>query len=250
MLFQWQASMAQATFNDLPENFRKEGFPQLIERCRQVLSAAYMTQRELSTHWDIPGWEGYPVKLYEYYTGVDIKKYVRKRGLVYLLNPSPEKLATWIATSCWDVKQSVDTVYTNKVAAFIEWQSAAQFPVLGVVYEDMYTKDFHEPYIFKDGVTVYVADSTKMPADKHCTPEQLQYYLTLKNSDLKPNTGRYARICSTTRTMYYNNGGKEEVGDNDENRIQHWLDVVRRTYQKAWFSDHNELITAWVRANL
>ena len=42
------------------------------------------------------------------------------------------------------------------------------------------------------------------------------YYLHLTNDDLKPNTGRYARICSTYRTQYYKNGGKEDVGDNDE----------------------------------
>ena len=44
-----------------------------------------------------------------------------------------------------------------KLAEFIKRQSGAQFPVQGVVYEDMYTKNFYEPYIFKDGVTVYVA---------------------------------------------------------------------------------------------
>ena len=39
-----------------------------------MLASAYMTQKLLSEHTDIPGWEGYPVKLYEYYTGKDIKK--------------------------------------------------------------------------------------------------------------------------------------------------------------------------------
>ena len=50
-----------------------------------------------------------------------------------------------------------------------------------------------------------------MPADKHCTDEQLEFYLYLTNEDLKPNTGRYARICSTYRTQYYKNGGTEAV---------------------------------------
>jgi hypothetical protein len=178
---------------------------------------------------------------------VDIKKHVKKRGLVYMLNPSAEKLATWIATACWEVKQSVDTLYTHQLVRFIQWQSGAQFPVSGVVYEDMYTKGFYEPYIFKDGVTVYVANPDMMPADKHCTDEQLEFYLHLTNEDLKPNTGRYARICSTYRTQYYKNGGTEDVGDNDENRKQHWLTVVRKLYQQAWHSDRNELIVAWAR---
>ena len=199
LLFICRPLMAQTSFKDLPVEFRKNGYPQLIEECKEVLNAAYMAQYKLGTYYDIPNWEGYPVELWEYFTGEDIKKHVKKRGLVYLLMPTPEKLATWIATTCWEVKHSVDTCYVNCIRDFIKWQSAAQFAVAGVVYEDMYTQGFYEPYVFKDGVTVYVADSTKMPADKHCTDEQLEFYLHLTNDDLKPNTGRYARICSTNR---------------------------------------------------
>ena len=241
---------AETTLASLPKPFVKDSFPLLVERCRKVLSAAYMTQKQISEHKDIPAWEGYPVKLYEYYTGKDIKKGVPKRGLVYLLNPTPEKLATWIATTCWEIKHSTDTIYLYKLAKFIQWQSGAQFPVQGVVYEDMYTKGCYEPYLFKDGVTVYAADSTKIPADKHCTDEQLEFYLHMTNADLKSNTGRYARICSTNRTQYYNNGGKIDVGDNDTNRSQDWLDVVRQLYQKAWNSDRNELMIAWAKDQL
>ena len=241
---------AETTLNSLPKTFLRDGFPLLVERCRNVLSSAYMAQKLISEHTNIPGWEGYPVKLYEYYTGKDVKKGVPKRGLVYLLNPSAEQLATWIATTCWEVKHSTDSTYLYKLAEFIKRQSGAQFPVQGVVYEDMYTKGFYEPYIFKDGVTVYVADSTQMPADKHCTDEQLEFYLRMTNADLKPNTGRYARICSTNRTQYYKNGGKTNVGDNDEHRSQAWLDVVRQLYQLAWLSDRNELIIAWAKEQL
>ena len=244
-----RAQQASVTFADLPADFRKNGFPQLVEECKDVLNAAYMAQKKLATVWDIPGWEGYPVELYEYHTGVDIKKNVQKRGLVYLLMPSPEKLATWIATTCWEVKKSVDTTYLNCVRDFIKWQSGAQFAVSGVVYEDMYTRGFYEPYVFKDGVTVYVADPSKMPEDKHCTDEQLEFYLHLTNDDLKANTGRYARICSTTRDHYYAVGGTEDVGDNNENRSKKWLDVVRELYQKAWNSDCNLLMIAWAKSS-
>lgn len=243
------AQNANTRFTDLPEDFRKERFPQLVEECKDVLAQAYMAQKKLATVWDIPGWEGYPVELYEYHTGVDIKKNVQKRGLVYLLMPSPEKLATWIATTCWEVKQSVDTSYINCIRDFIKWQSAAQFAVSGVVYEDMYTKGFYEPYVFKDGVTVYVADPKMMPEDKHCTDEQLEYYLHLTNDQLKSNTGRYARICSTNRDQYYAAGGKVDVGDNNENRSHKWLEVVRDLYQQAWHSDCNFLMIAWAKTS-
>ena len=243
------AQTATTTFNDLPLEFRKNGFPKLVEECKDVLKAAYMAETKIKTVWDVPNWEGYPVELWEYHTGVDIKKNVKKRGLVYLLMPSPEKLATWIATTCWEVKQSVDTSYINCIRDFIKWQSGAQFAVAGVVYEDMYTKGFYEPYVFKDGVTVYVATPGMVPEDKHCTDEQLEFYLRLTNSDLKPNTGRYARICSTNRDQYYAAGGTVDVGDNNENRSHKWLEVVRDLYQQAWHSDCNLLMIAWAKTS-
>lgn len=248
-LFGVQQLKAQTTFQDLPADFRANGFPQLVEECKDVLKAAYMAQNKLGTFYDVPNWEGYPVELWEYYTGVDVKKNVKKRGLVYLLMPSPEKLATWIATTCWEVKQSVDTTYLHCIRDFIKWQSGAQFAVAGVVYEDMYTPKFYEPYVFKDGVTVYVATEGMVPEDKHCTDEQLEFYLRMTNDDLKPNTGRYARICSTNRDHYYAAGGKEDVGDNDQNRNHKWLEVVRKLYQEAWNSDRNQLMIAWATAS-
>ena len=113
----------------------------------------------------------------------------------------------------------------------------------------MYTKGFYEPYVFKDGVTVYVADPKMMPEDKHCTDEQLEYYLHLTNDQLKSNTGRYARICSTNRDQYYAAGGTVDVGDNNENRKHTWLDVVKELYQKAWNSDVNLLMVAWAKTS-
>ena len=249
MLQPLRAQEAKTKFTDLPEEFRKNVFPQLVEECKDVLAAAYMAEKKLATVWDVPNWEGFPVELWEYHTGVDIKKNVKKRGLVYLLMPSPEKLATWIATTCWEVKQSVDTSYINCIRDFIKWQSAAQFAVSGVVYEDMYTKGFYEPYVFKDGVTVYVATEGMVPADKHCTDEQLEFYLHITNDDIKPNTGRYARICSTNRDHYYAAGGTVDVGDNDENRSHKWLEVVRILYQEAWNSDCNKLMIAWAKGS-
>lgn len=216
------------------KQYLKDSLKVMEKRCADILKSAYMAQNLIEIKSDIPGWEGYPVGLYEYYTGKDIKINRPKKGKVLMLNPSARQLALWIITAVMEAKGSLNYNDLNKVANFIKWQSGAQFPVSGVVYEDMYTKGFYEPYVFKDGVTVYVANSNMFPKDKTCTEEQLDFYLNLKNSDLKPNTGRYARICSTNRDMYYAAGGTEEVGDNNDNRKQEWLGVVRKLYQKAW----------------
>lgn len=228
----------------------KDSLKAMDLRSADVLSSAYMAETFIEERKDIPGWEGYPVKLYEYYTGKDIKINQPKKGKVYMLNPSPRQLSLWIITAVWEATGRLEYKDIEKLTKFIKWQSGAQFPVKGVVYEDMYTAGFYEPYVFKDGVTVYIADPKMFPEDKTCTEEQLDFYLNMTNADLKPNTGRYARISSTNRDMYYAAGGTVNVGDNNENRSQAWLDVVRLLYQKAWASDKNELIIAWAKSNL
>ena len=161
---------AKAQVNDIPAEYLKDRMPLLIQKAKKVLSHAYMVQKLLAVTDTLPGWEGYPVKLYEYQTGNDLYTGKPKTGKVYLLNPSPQKLAMWIATTCFEVKHSVDSKYTDALLKWIDGQSNSQFPVKGVVYEDQYTKDFQEPYLFKDGVTVYIKDSSKWPKDKTCTP--------------------------------------------------------------------------------
>jgi endoglucanase len=235
--------------NKLPENYVKDSMPLLIQKCKELLDQAYMAQKLLTVTDTLPGWEGFPVKLYEYQTGVDLYTHQPKTGKVYLLNPTPEKLAMWIATTCWEVKKSVDYLYTDSLFRWIRGQSGAQFPVKGVVYEDQYTKDFQEPYVFKDGVTVFVSDSTMFPKDKTCTPEQLDFYLRITDKDLKAQTGQYARISSTRREDYKSAGGNEDVGDIND-RKQKWLEVVKELYKKAWNSDENELIIMWAKDHL
>ncbi|AHF16298.1 hypothetical protein NIASO_16375 [Niabella soli DSM 19437] len=233
----------------MPAAYLKDSFPVLIAHCKAVLDKAYMVQKLVATTDTLPGWEGYPVKLYQYETGKDLYTGQPKTGMVYLLNPSPQKLAMWIATACWTVKGSVDSKYTDSLLKWINGQSNAQFPVKGVVYEDQYTRNFQEPYVFKDGVTVYVKDSTMFPRDKTCTLAQLAFYLRITNDDLKPQTGQYARIASTRREDYISNGGTADVGDAANRKIK-WLSVVRDLYKKAWNSDENELIILWAKDHL
>jgi endoglucanase len=227
----------------------KDSMPALVQKTKDLLDHAYMAQKLIGVTDTLPGWEGFPVSLYEYNTTNDLYTGKPKIARVYLLDPSPEKLAMWIITTCWEVKKSVDYAYINRVFEFIKNQSGAQFPVKGLVYEDQYTKDFQEPYVFKDGVTVYIADSTYITKDKNCTLEQIDYYLNVSNKELKPQTGKYGRIISTTREDYKSNGGTEDVGDAND-RKQKWLDVVRDLYKKAWRSDRNELMIAWAKAKL
>ena len=241
--------MAEAQQQELPAAYLKDSLPALVQRAKDLLDRAYMAQTLLGTTDTLPGWEGFRVKLYEYKTSPDLYTHQPKTAKVYLLDPSPEKLAMWILTTCWEVKKSVDYKYVNELFLWIRGQSGAQFPVKGLVYEDQYTKDFQEPYVFKDGVTVYIQDSSKFPTDKTCTPEQIEFYLRLSNADIKPQTGQYGRIASTRREDYLQDGGTEDVGNINDRKTK-WLDVVRELYKKAWRSDRNELFIAWAKNHL
>jgi endoglucanase len=238
-----------AQINQISNQEIKDSLPSLIKKAEIVLSHAYMAQKLLAVTDTIPGWEGFPVKLYEYQTSNDLYSGKPKTGKIFLLNPSPEKLAMWVATACWEVKHSVDSKYTDSLLKWIDGQSNAQFCVKGLLYEDQYVRNFQEPYLFKDGVTVYIKDTTLWPKDKMCTPEQLNFYLRITNNDIKAQTGQYARIASTTREDYKNAGGIEDVGSKDD-RKQKWLEVVRDLYKKAWNSDRNELIIMWAKNHL
>jgi hypothetical protein len=236
-----------------------EGYQTLVANCAKMMkSSQYMVGTLVSETTTYPNYEGLPVKLYEYYTGKDVVTGVKKKGRVYMLNPSAEQLATWIATAVWKAKGAVDTNVMATVLSNIQVQSGAQFPVCGIVYEDMEGTGEY-PYLFKDGVTVYPADRTKWAtadathtSNYTCSDEQLAYDVNITNDQLSNYTGKFARICSTTREDYLAWGGTAAVGTSDSQatRSVKWLDVVRDLYKKAWNSNENELITAWVKNNV
>ncbi|HNY05218.1 MAG TPA: hypothetical protein PKL23_02060, partial [Candidatus Egerieousia sp.] len=188
------------------KQYIRDSMEVLVARCQKVLNSAYMAQELEKTVTDVPGYEGYPVKLYTYYMRSDVKTHADKKGRVMLLMPDAQKLARWTISACWKAVQSLDYKYTQKLLNYVMRQNGGQFAVRGVVYEDMYTRGYYEPYVFKDGITVYVADPKMVATDstlKWCTDAMLEYYLRLDNSQLKPYSGRFARISSTTREMYY-----------------------------------------------
>lgn len=233
----------------LPSNLNKY-LPDIEKNCQKIIDARYMEGQDLGEVKTLPGWEGYPVRLYSYQVSDDIYG-VKKNAKVYMLNPDVKKLAIWVASTAWKVKHSLSTDYTDAIIKQILYQSGGQFPVLGMVYEDMDSEGQY-CYLFKDGVTCYLKDDTKKIGYKTPTDDMIDFYIKLTNNDLASYTGTYARIISTTREQYYSNGGTEDVGKSDsrETRSLKWLDVVRSLYQKAWDSNFNELMIAWASQNL
>lgn len=49
----------------LPKAWVRDSLPALTERCRQLLSRAYMAEKLIGETRSLPGWEGFNVRLYD-----------------------------------------------------------------------------------------------------------------------------------------------------------------------------------------
>lgn len=197
------------------------------------------------------GWEGFPLQKCRY-SVKDRKTGNSKVAEVIMLNASPKQLARWVVYTCLIVKGSAEKAFTDKLSKHIIHQSGAQFPVAGIVYEDLYDAEnqtwqadgINEIYCFRNGVTVVVDGVKHMGTEQ---PSEAGIEKSLSGRVLK--SMKFARIQSTTREQYRANGGTVDVGDSSDRKLA-WLTVVRDLYQAAWSGDRNELMIAWARANL
>jgi hypothetical protein len=216
-----------------------------IERLAKELAPRLKSSRYMEVNPQkaiVPGWEGFPTIKCSY-TVKDKATGTNKTASVIMLNPDAQQLARWIVTACIEAKESAKTNYTKKLADHIMSQSGGQFPVRGIVYEDILPANgIHEVFCFVDGVTVKIK-GVEHRSERQPSVEQMEKTLNATKADVTW-VGKYARIQSTTREEYQQAGGKENVEGTA------WLEVNRTLYQKAWNADRNELMIAWAKANL
>ena len=236
-----RSSPAQSPRPPQPEPDHETAIERLAkELAPRLAKARYMEANPQPV--TVPGWEGYPITNYTYSVR-DRASGTNKTASVIMLNPDARQLARWIVTTCIEAKGSVDEASIRKLTDHIISQSGAQFPVRGVVYEDIRPANgINEVYCFVDGVTVKVK-GVEHRSEKQPSPEQMQKALHAVVADVTW-VGKYVRLQSTTREDYRAAGGKEDVEG------AAWLNVSRKLYQAAWKSDRNELMIAWAKAHL
>jgi hypothetical protein len=206
----------------------------------------YLEKKLIGTDSTLLNWKGFPVRLYEY-SVTDSKTGIRKSAKVYTLDPTYDMLTLWVISACRSAKGRVNKKDVVKLVNWINDQSGAQFPVMGIVYEDIFTPGINTPFVFKDGVTVFPKQMVFVNSIPNAAQKEKCLHLT--DSDLR-SIGKYGRIASTTREQYKQAGGKDPVGNSSTNKSVVWLSTVRRLYKEALKSDNNELITAWAKSNL
>jgi hypothetical protein len=190
-----------------------------------------------------PGWEGFPLSRCRY-SVVDTDG-TTKTADVIMLKPSPEQVARWVVNAVTDTTATLRPELCDKLFSHIIGQSGGQYPVAGVVYEDIIPADGKfEIYCFRNGVTAAI-DGVPHRGTEPLTPAQVEASLYGRVTSVY----RYARIQSTSPEEYTANGGRRAVGTN-QLRTPEWLEASRECYQASWHSDGSEMMTAWARANL
>jgi len=200
------------------------------------MSSRYMEQN--CEPWNYRDWDKFPIQLCKY--TVSDKNRTTKTAQVILLDATPEKLALWVLSTCKNVKGSTEASCTDKLSRQIINQSGAQFPVAGIVFEDILPEDgINEIYCFRNGVTVKIGG---VPHRGTLQPSQQEQELCINGAVSK--TLKFARIAGTSREEFIANGGAEDVAGNK------WNEVIKKLYQGAFNSDVNELLVAWAKKNL
>jgi hypothetical protein len=121
-------------------------------------------------------------------------------------------------------------------------QSGGQFPVAGIVYEDIIPKDgVKEAYGFANGVTT-ILDGIKHRQTEPLARAELE--AALNATPIRTaSEAAFARIIGVTRAEYLRANPSADVTK------LNWLAVVREEHKKAMKSSRNALFEAWLAAN-
>lgn len=187
-----------------------------------------------------PGWEGFATKRCRYEV-VDKVSRVRKPGLVIVLNPSALQLSHWFINACAQVRPLAPArPCVRRLMSQVLVQSGGQFPIAGVVYEDLHPRDgVFEAYAFQDGVTVN-HPQVRHRSTNALTPAQLEAVIGGKARSTITREAP-ARIIGVTRGQYRQANPQAQVDG------LAWPDTVAAEHKAAMQSDRNALIEAWLR---
>jgi hypothetical protein len=217
-----------------------------VERGRYMSNAAECKPATA----DILGWSASMLTECIYRVADTVEPRSKKTGLVFLANASPERIQKWLNASCQRAMPTkIEDCIRNSVSA-IRLASGAQFPVSGLVWEDMEGDGIQKGYVFRNGVTIRIAEFSNGSAS---VPD-----LELLRAIASPTTtikgmrrdGGFARIISTTRKDYARFSGRSDIptGRGDGAAAVSWSNIVGEVYRSSLNSDENPLITASICA--
>lgn len=185
-------------------------------------------------------WKAYgdlPVKRCKYSTGGQTAE-------VVMLNPGPRRMTAWLMDAC--SARSGDLVTCmNRAYKQIRYQSGGQFPIAGVVIEDMNGNGRGEAFTFREGVTIRIS-TFGTGTESKISASQVKASMTATPM----YTYTYARPISLTRekmTSYAKQVGLSipNLGTTSE-RKNNWHVLTGQLYREAWKTGRNHIIRAWI----
>lgn len=177
-------------------------------------------------------------------TSRDAKIPGEKEATVDVIFPTPARMARWIVDSClWaggtDLEACIEYLQTGY--AGILQQSSAQFPIAGIVFEDM-SSGLMKGYAFRDGLTVHV-EGWHNSSEASPTPEQTKAALEQHPSSVSEHA-RVARAdIGDVKCL------DPSAGFDPKHRDDRWRNYVRERFVEALQGDHNMLLLAQVFAH-
>lgn len=202
----------------------------------RLIASRYM-EKNCNTVWDWDDWEGLPLVHCRYRTG-------GQNAEVLMLNPGPRRLTLWLEEACGSFAKDFQSCM-DKAFKQILYQAGGQFPVSGIVIEDMDGNGRGNAYAFRNGVTVQIS---AFGTGTESTISEAQIDRSFTDAPIKTYT--YGRPISLTReqlTSYakYAKLGIPNLGSSSA-RTNTFNEVMRDLYKSAWSSSQNHIIRAWV----
>jgi hypothetical protein len=183
-----------------------------------------------------PGWTGVPLQLCRYRVSDSFSGGTRQADVI-LANAEPAQLARWVVQAAIERRGRLLRSDVDALCSEIIGQSGAQFPVAGVVYEDM-DGTGQRIYPFRNGVTVRI-EGLPYATREQPTAAQMAAYRT----NAIAFVGTYGRIAGTTPAQWTALTREAVPADRST-----WPDIVGRAYRAAWGNDRNALLVARARA--
>lgn len=168
-------------------------------------------------------------------------------GVVYLLKIDAKTLARWIETACSAIPTDGEACFA-RVLADGRNNSNFMFAIAGNILEDQNGNGVRN-YFFRNGMTVSFAGHPSGSTDSLSVVDQ-EAIARLPNNQISSIPTGLTRPWRTTPAIFawrYPWVGPPELLDAQESR-RRWLDRVQGKMNEALYSDHNELLEAWLCA--
>lgn len=211
--------------------------PQQIDAVAAVLRSSYVITNAVNacpvTNKALLGWAENMLRYCEYKEG-------GLSGAVYLLDVKPNKIASWIRTSCQKFMKSDKDCFRVTLAC-AKWNSGLIFPVSGNVIENS------KNYFFRHGMTANIDKQGNATAAAIDMDLQRKQAVAPDDRITRIKTG-LTRYWRTLPSHYFDRNGIAPFDVCVVDGRRRWLNIAHSELRHAMNAPQNRLLEAWMHA--